>query len=79
MFFYITYKLLSPNPGTCPKELPGDLTNTTGKKNGVLLHLKKMIITTGNVVVLERGFCVLQGLIDLIKVGFFTVAATNKR
>ena len=41
---------------------------------GTLLHLTKPIHRSGKLVVLDSGFCVLQGLVELEKLGVFAHA-----
>ena len=62
-----------------PKELPDDPTNATGKTNGILLCPKKLIHSLGKLSVLDSGICILQGIIDLRKVGVFSAAVIKKR
>jgi Transposase IS4 len=50
-----------------------------GKTVGLLLRLTKQLWGTGKVVVLDSGFCVLQGLIELRKKGVFAAAIVKKR
>ena len=61
-----------------PQELPKQHDNK-GKTVGTLLHLTKPIHGSGKLVVLDSGFCVLQGLVELKKLGVFAHAVTNKR
>ena len=46
---------------------------------GTLLHLTKPVWGTGKLVVLNSGFCVLQGIVELKKKGVYTHALINKR
>ena len=55
-----------------PKELTDDINNETGRENCLLLFLKKLLQKIGKVVVLVSGFCIIQVMIDLIKVGLPT-------
>jgi hypothetical protein len=50
-----------------------------GKTAGLLLRLCKGIFSTGKVVILGSGFCVLQALIELKKKGVFASAMIKKR
>ena len=43
------------------------------------MRLCKALYGTGKVVILDSGFCVLQGLIELRKVGVFGSALIKKR
>ena len=62
---------------TRPKELPSD--PRTKKTTNLLLRLCKSLYISGKVVILESGFCVLEGLIELRKVGVFAGAIIKKR
>jgi hypothetical protein len=62
-----------------PAQKPRDETNTKGKTVGLRLRLTKSIVGRGMVVILDSGFCVLQGLIELWKVGIFASAVIKKR
>ena len=44
----------------------------------ILLQLTKPVWFTGKVFVLESGFCVLQALVELEKIGLFAVALIKK-
>ena len=48
-----------------PKELP--LDRSTKKTTTLLLRLCKSLYNAGKVVILDSGFCVLEGLIELKK------------
>lgn len=50
-----------------------------GKTAGLLLRLTKPIHSTGRVVVLDSGFCVLQAIHSLAMVGVFASAMIKKR
>ena len=50
-----------------------------GKTVGLLLRMLKPIYSTGKVVVLDSGFCVVKGIIELIKRGVFAAALIKKR
>ena len=41
--------------------------------------LTKSIYNTGRIIVLDSGFCILQGLIELRKIGLFAHAVIKKR
>ena len=60
-----------------PHELPKE-HNSKGKTVGTLLHLTKPIHGSGKLVVLDSGFCVLQGLVELKKLGVFAHALIKK-
>ena len=59
------------------KELPSCPANK--KTIHLLLRLCKSIYGAGKVVILDSGFCVLEGLIQLRKVGVFAAALIKKR
>ena len=50
-----------------------------GSTVGTLLHLSKPVHGTGKIFILDPGFCVLQGLIELKKRGCFAHALIKKR
>ena len=50
-----------------------------GKTAGTLMRLTKPIQGTGKLFVLDSGFCVLQALVELAKVGVFAHALVKKR
>ena len=60
-----------------PKELPSD--DRTKKTEGLLMRLTKSLHGSGNVVVLDSGFCVLSAITALRKVGVFAGALIKKR
>ena len=53
--------------------------NELGSTVGTLFRLSKPVHGTGKIFVLESGFCVLQGLIELKKRGSFAHALIKKR
>ena len=63
----------------CLSELPsldpGRLRNTVS----LLLRMYKTIVGTGKVLILDSGFCVLNGLIQLMKRGFYAGALHLRR
>jgi Transposase IS4 len=50
-----------------------------GKTVGLLLRLTKLLWSTGKIVVLDSGFCVLKGIIELRQRGVFASAVIKKR
>ena len=60
-----------------PSQIPAD--PKTKKTSGLLLRLFWSLYSSGKVVVLDSGFCVLQALINLRKVGVFAGALIKKR
>lgn len=61
-----------------PPELKKEF-ETLGKTVGLLLRLTKKLWNTGKLVVLDSGFCVLKGLIELRRRGVFASAVIKKR
>ena len=53
--------------------------NDMGKTVGLFLRMTKLIHGTGNVVVMDSGFCVLQAVIEFKKVGVFSSSLIKKR
>ena len=45
----------------------------------LLLRVMKSYFSTGGYLILDCGFCLLKGLIQLRKKGFFACAVINKR
>ena len=62
-----------------PKEAPSKEYVLQGKTVGLLLHLTRPIWGTSKVVVLDSGFCVLQGIAELRNKGVFAAALIKKR
>ena len=62
-----------------PKEIPEDPTNAKGNTVGLLLRMCRSIYNSGRVVILDSGFCVLQALIELRKLGVYASAVIKKR
>ena len=62
-----------------PKEIPPDPTNEKGNTIGLLLRLCSSIYNSGRVVILDSGFCVLQGLVELRRLGVYASAVIKKR
>lgn len=60
-----------------PCELPDDPRNK--KTINLLLRLCKSLYGTGKIVILDSGFCVLEGLIELRKMGVFAGALIKKQ
>jgi hypothetical protein len=64
------------------KDAPGEIRkehDELGKTVGLLLRLTKSIWSTGKVIILDSGFCVLRGIIELYKKGVFAAAMIKKR
>ena len=51
----------------------------TKKTTNLLLRMCKSLYNAGKFVILESGFCVLKGLIKLIKVGVFVGSLIKKQ
>ena len=63
-----------------PSQLPPLQYNDRGGKTvGLLLRMTRPIHNTGRLVILDSGFCVLKGLVELGKVGLFASALIKKR
>jgi hypothetical protein len=62
-----------------PPQKPRDPNERKGKTVALLLRLCKSIYSRGFVVILDSGFCVLQGIIELRKKGVFAAAVIKKR
>ena len=60
------------------QHLGGKEHDEKGKTVGTLLHLTQPIHGVGRLVVLDSSFCVLQGLVELKKVGVFAHALIKK-
>jgi hypothetical protein len=50
-----------------------------GKTVGLLLQVTRQIWSTGKVIILDSGFCVLKGIVELMKRGVFASALIKKR
>ena len=59
-----------------PKEIKSQKEKGT---SGLFLRLTNAMHNTGNIVVLDSGFCVLKALLDLKKVGVYATAVIRKR
>jgi hypothetical protein len=62
-----------------PKDIPKPDTDKHGPTCGLLLRLCQTMFQSGKVVILDLGFCVLQGLIELRKVGVYASAVIKKK
>ena len=49
------------------------------KMAGLVLHLCKLLCFTRKVVVFNSGFCILQALVELKKLGVYVYAIIKKR
>ena len=62
-----------------PPQRPKPKYDDLGKTVGLLLRLTRQLHATSKVVVLDSGFCVLKGIIELRKRGVFAGALIKKR
>lgn len=62
-----------------PRERPKPPYENLGKTVGLLLRMLTPIYHTGKVVVLDSGFCVVKGIVELLKQGVFAAALIKKR
>ena len=63
-----------------PEERPKDpIVKKYGKTVALLLTMCKPLYSTGKVVMLDSGFCVLRGIIELRKKGVFAGALIKKK
>ena len=62
-----------------PTERPAVMFADMSKTAALLLNMCTTIFATGKVVILDSGFCVLQGIIELRKTGVFAAAVVKKR
>ena len=63
------------------KDAPSQIVpkfNNQGKTVGLLLHVLEPIFGKGNMVVLDSGFCVLKGIMELKKHGIYTSTLLKK-
>ena len=62
-----------------PAQRPRKEHNEKGKTLGLMIRLTKSVHGTGKLVIMDSGFCVLQGIIELRKLGVFSSALIKKR
>jgi hypothetical protein len=62
-----------------PQQRPRKEFEERGKTVSLLLRLTQSLWGTGKAIVLDSGFCVLQGLVELRKMGVFAAALIKKR
>ena len=58
---------------------PEEFSEKGGKTVGLMLRMCQPIWHTGKVVILDSGFCVLKGIVELKKVGVYASALIKKR
>ena len=63
----------------CPPQREKPRFHEKGKTASLLLRLCQSIFQTGKVVILDSGFCVLQALVELKKMGVYASALVKKR
>ena len=63
----------------CPPELPDLNCNKFGNTVNLLLRMCSTIFGSGRIVILDSGFCVLKGIVELAKKGVFAGAQIKKR
>ena len=64
------------------KDSPSEIMpkfNNQGKTVGLLLHVLEPIFARGNVVILDSGFCVLKGIVELKMQGVYASALIKKK
>ena len=64
------------------KDSPSEIIpkyNNQGKTVGLLLRVLEPIFTMGNVVILDSGFCMLKGIVELKKHGVYASTLIKKR
>lgn len=62
-----------------PRQLPIEFDDVGGKTVGLLLQMLKSYFASGKYVVLDSGFCVLKGIVELRKRGLFACSLIKKR
>jgi hypothetical protein len=62
-----------------PNQMPAPAHNNLGATCALFLHLTKTIWSTGKVVILDSGFCVLKAIIELKKKGVYASALIKKQ
>ena len=64
------------------KDSPSEIIpkyNNQGKTVGLLLRVLEPICTRGKVVILDSGFCMLKGIVELKKCGVYASALIKNR
>ncbi|KAI2500665.1 Transposase IS4 [Fragilaria crotonensis] len=62
-----------------PSQIPNEKYSEHGKTTGLLMRLTESIHHSGRVVIMDSGFCVLKGLVQLASVGVYASAVIKKR
>jgi len=62
-----------------PRERPADENANLGSTVSLLLRMCKPLYSTGKVMILDSGFCVLKGIIKLAECGVYAAAQIKKR
>jgi hypothetical protein len=62
-----------------PRQRPTKEFDDMGKTVGFLFCCRKPLCYTGKVVILDSGFCVVKGIVELKKKGVYSAALVKKR
>ena len=62
-----------------PPEIPNNDPHRYGPTVSLLLRMCRCIYFSGRVVILDSGFCVLKGIVELYKKGVYAGAVIKKR
>ena len=62
-----------------PKEAPSLDPQKNGPTVSLLLRMCQFLYTKGTVIILDSGFCVLKGIVELMKKGVYAGACVKKR
>ena len=62
----------------CPHQMGQQTYDDLGATVGLLLQLLAPIVFKGLIVILDSGFCVLKGIIELCKGGVFVVSSKRE-
>ena len=72
-------ELVEGKDAPCAGEHPKPKHNNLGNTVGLLLRILEPIFGRGSIVVLDSGFCVLKGIVELKKRGVYVSALIKKR
>lgn len=75
----VLYRLELMEGKDAPPERPAEQFSELGKTVGLLLRMTRSIWGTGKALVLDSGFCVLKGIVELKKKGVYAAAQIKKR
>jgi hypothetical protein len=62
-----------------PREMGTEEFSVFGKTAGLLLRMLRSYFGTGRYIILDSGFCVLKGLVELRRLGLYACALIKKR